>query len=334
MIPEENTNPIFMSRRFNDFDEMVQTLHAWNLDIIQLGRGRFRGDVFQLGTARVLISKAVFNRSTWQRGFPPTGYRTFAFLTDPVPHMIWRKQRVSLNTVMAFPPGGELDAVVRKGAFKVYTLSFSEEILADTCRSMALPDLKDLLRNNDVVQVDPTAKKRLIEFLHRICREYKTCPLETEPSFLQQILEVEVTRRFLAVLASSRINDTGTSVFGRKRISNRLENIIERIPHELPTVRDLCRTAEVSERTLQYFFRDRFGITPASYLKKIRLNGARRELYRSDSHATKITDVAARWGFRHMGQFATDYRMQFGELPSATIGRTFAAGAPTPPSHH
>ncbi len=319
MMSEAQEKPIFINRRFHDFDEMAQTLHAWNLDILQLDRGRFRGDILQLGTGGVQVGRAVFNRGTWQRGLPPKGFRTFAFLTDPLPHFIWRKRKVSMNSVMAFPPGGELDAVTREGVFKVYTLSFSEELLANACRSMALPDLKDLLGNNEVVQTDPAAMRRLIGFLHRICGEYRKNPSKMSSPSFRRILEVEVSRSFLAVLASSRKGDIGTPVRGRDRVLMRLENIIARIPQVLPNIRDLSRAAQVSERTLEYAFRDRFGMTPVSYIKTIRLNGARRKLSGSNPHATKIADVAALWGFRHMGQFAADYRGLFGELPSRTL---------------
>jgi len=33
----------------------------------------------------------------------------------------------------------------------------------------------------------------------------------------------------------------------------------------------------------------------------------------------KIADIANHWGSRHLGQFAADYRRQFGEQPSETI---------------
>jgi AraC family ethanolamine operon transcriptional activator len=34
-----------------------------------------------------------------------------------------------------------------------------------------------------------------------------------------------------------------------------------------------------------------------------------------------VQEVAARWGFSHMGQFSSDYRLQFGERPSDTLRR-------------
>ncbi|WPL20834.1 helix-turn-helix domain-containing protein [Thiorhodovibrio frisius] len=37
-----------------------------------------------------------------------------------------------------------------------------------------------------------------------------------------------------------------------------------------------------------------------------------------------ITEVAARWGFLHMGRFTRAYRDLFGELPSTTLARSLS----------
>jgi AraC family ethanolamine operon transcriptional activator len=88
------------------------------------------------------------------------------------------------------------------------------------------------------------------------------------------------------------------------------------------TVGDLCRAARVSERVLEYAFRQHYGVSPRSFMKAFRLHGARRELRAADpKHATTVGEVASRWGFWHASQFATDYRRFFGELPSATLKR-------------
>lgn len=53
------------------------------------------------------------------------------------------------------------------------------------------------------------------------------------------------------------------------------------------------------------------------HLRDALLVGARREL-KSRAGTDTVQDVAARWGFWHMGAFASDYRRQFGERPSDT----------------
>jgi AraC family ethanolamine operon transcriptional activator len=58
-------------------------------------------------------------------------------------------------------------------------------------------------------------------------------------------------------------------------------------------------------------------MAPATYLRYIRLNGARRSLKETAS----VTEAATSWGFWHFGRFAQDYRALFGEQPSATLKR-------------
>ena len=78
----------------------------------------------------------------------------------------------------------------------------------------------------------------------------------------------------------------------------------------------------VSERTLQYAFLDRFGLTPAAFLKARRLASVSATLKRHNGPNTSIGDIAAQFGFWHSGQFAADYKRAFGELPSETLSRS------------
>lgn len=72
------------------------------------------------------------------------------------------------------------------------------------------------------------------------------------------------------------------------------------------------------QRTLRYAFREQFGVGPKQHLQSVRLSGVRRDLRRAEA-GVKLADVANRWGFWHLGQFAADYRRQFCELPSETL---------------
>ncbi|MCP4405581.1 MAG: helix-turn-helix domain-containing protein [bacterium] len=75
----------------------------------------------------------------------------------------------------------------------------------------------------------------------------------------------------------------------------------------------------MSKRTLQYAFLEHFGVSPKRYLQIYRLNRVRSILKKRDPNSVAVADVANRWGFWHMGQFAKDYRKLFGELPSSTL---------------
>jgi AraC-like DNA-binding protein len=84
---------------------------------------------------------------------------------------------------------------------------------------------------------------------------------------------------------------------------------------------DIVAAGGVSVRTLYAGFRRELGQPPMSYLKALRLDRARAALRAGDPATTRVTDVAAEWGFLHFGRFAHDYRARFGEKPSDTLRR-------------
>jgi len=86
-----------------------------------------------------------------------------------------------------------------------------------------------------------------------------------------------------------------------------------------PYLSELCNASNVSERTLQYAFHDIMGMSPLTYLHRLRLHRARDELRAAMSDSTSVTDVALNWGFWHFGEFSRAYKNCFGELPSATL---------------
>ena len=83
-------------------------------------------------------------------------------------------------------------------------------------------------------------------------------------------------------------------------------------------VSELCKAAGASWATLERAFAEEFGVAPKVYIQSKRLAAVRQQLLQSEP-GTLIADVANHWNFWHMGRFASDYRKQFGELPSQTL---------------
>lgn len=84
---------------------------------------------------------------------------------------------------------------------------------------------------------------------------------------------------------------------------------------------DIVVAGGVSVRALYAGFRRELGQPPMAYLKALRLDRTRAALTDADPGTTRVTDVAAEWGFFHFGKFAADYRSRFGEKPSETLRR-------------
>jgi AraC family ethanolamine operon transcriptional activator len=322
---EMGLESFLINYHFQDIDDFIQTARDWNLDIKQIDRGKFKADLTQFGIENVLFSYAKFSLANHQQGDPPSDLRTFAILADgpegQIPNsFVWRRMVIPTNAVMVFPPGGELDAISKAG-FKVFTLSFSKELLADICRSEGLSDLDERLYGKEIVEVGFLEMQRFRRYLHKLGHQLKEVPtLIANPAFIHE-LQFKLPRELILILSSSCVMNAKPLNRLRDVALKRVEDYLKAFPHQPHTVRDLCRVASVSQRTLHYAFVERFGISPKSYLTALRLNGVRRDLFRSDSSSTKIRDLAIKWGFWHMSQFGVDYRRLFGELPSETLNR-------------
>jgi AraC family ethanolamine operon transcriptional activator len=90
---------------------------------------------------------------------------------------------------------------------------------------------------------------------------------------------------------------------------------------------ELCRALGVSPATLADAFRATLTVSPHRYLKLRRLNLVRAALLRNDGPPPLVKTVALSHGFWHLGQFARDYREQFGESPSETLARAHGPAA-------
>jgi AraC family ethanolamine operon transcriptional activator len=100
----------------------------------------------------------------------------------------------------------------------------------------------------------------------------------------------------------------------------------DRLADDAPTtIVDICREIRVSERTLQYAFYAY--ISPHAYLRICRLNRARAGLTQPSTAKTTVTEVAIGHGFFHLGKFARDYRLHFGEAPSTTLAEALRRAA-------
>lgn len=100
----------------------------------------------------------------------------------------------------------------------------------------------------------------------------------------------------------------------------RVEEFIEANADRPLTIADLAAYAGVSASTLFSGFREYRDTSPIAYLKGVRMRRAREELTAAAVGEAKVTDVAMRWGFTHLGRFAAEYKRWFGELPSDTLG--------------
>ena len=118
--------------------------------------------------------------------------------------------------------------------------------------------------------------------------------------------------RFPRPLARPRVD--------RGRIVSRVEEVFAEEESRPVYVPALSARLGVPERTLRHVFAEQYGAGPTHVLRCRRLCQVHRALLEAGAGA-RVAEVAGRFGFRHLGQFASDYRELLGELPSETLRR-------------
>lgn len=83
---------------------------------------------------------------------------------------------------------------------------------------------------------------------------------------------------------------------------------------------EIARRSGYSLRSLELIFRRSVGMTPGRWFMTARLNGALRDLL-AQGQTRSVSEIATKWGFRHMSRFAQYFRQAFGESPRDTLRR-------------
>jgi AraC family ethanolamine operon transcriptional activator len=103
-------------------------------------------------------------------------------------------------------------------------------------------------------------------------------------------------------------------ICSRDKLVKKIADFLQQNKFERLKIQDLVQFSGVNERTLQYAFKATYGISPMDFIKRTRLHAVCREL-RMHKYSS-IADIANRYHFWHMGQFAADFKKIYGLLPA------------------
>lgn len=304
---------------FSNLEEFLDKTKSWNLEFRQLEEKKFRGQLIQYGFQTVQVGIGEFGSRLDQRGEPPPDHFTFALLGDKSCRVIWRGKEIKPNVVLVYRPSDEIDCSSEAG-FKVTTFSISLQSLQEYCNTMKLYQLIGRFDHQRAFSISYLEKGIILRVIEELNQVVALSNNGSKSEIIRTTLEFRIIHLILQGIAKSVDIGTPRSLTPRSRKALKQiekECIVSKSP-PLST-RDLCEISGLSERTIQYLFQWKYGITPVAYLKKVRLNDVRKILYHAKPGSIKIADIANARGFWHMGQFAKDYRQLFGELPSQTL---------------
>jgi AraC-like DNA-binding protein len=177
----------------------------------------------------------------------------------------------------------------------------------------------------EFLRTDPAQARALFRWGKRLAVAASKKPgLFEEGRPEREAVQVELLEALLTAMGSAdKLEPTGTERTrqGYSRIVRIAEDHARSRAGERVHVSELCQAAGVSERTLEYAFKNVTKLSPIAYLVRLRLHWVRAALLAAEPGSALISTEALKWGFWHFGEFSRAYKQCFGESPSVTLQR-------------
>jgi AraC family ethanolamine operon transcriptional activator len=307
-----------ISRKLRNFSEFSEAFAQWNGQFQQISRGQFLGSIQVVAGQNVRVFAATTNQSILTRGMD-SDFATFIPITTRNEATSWHGRSLNAGQLIVKRPEAEYhnltsrNTTIRALLVPVRLLEDAACILGGSKTDFQFPTWSAVrLATTAMTSVDTGLSKLIAVALQ-------------DPTFLEsregKALEMEVLHRVINAVAPSQMaEEKSLAPSSRVALVRRAVDLIHANLDRPLTALDLCAELDTSDRTLRRAFRQTYGLGPLAYFRVMRLNAVRLALQGAPGSHDSVADIALRWGFHRLGSFANEYRVQFGELPSHTLG--------------
>jgi AraC-like DNA-binding protein len=309
---------ILVNQTFKDI-ELLSRAVGWDLDFRQIDHGSLCARAIMFGHAQVAVLRVEFDRSFHQIGSPPEGVLTFGLPDKETGVLRWSGIETPPGVLINFNYEKKLDCV-SPAPFGGFVLSFHEDVLRSASENLGYgTQLVDGLGTRRFWEPNDHGGDQLrkdLSALEKVVADDGDQGL----GLWREVFNTDLAMLVVRILSGESSSPPLVAPQFRSAAMSRAVEILGDYDQFPINIEALCTMVGASWATLQRAFAEEFGVTPSSYIKSRRLAAVQSELIKNGPKVV-ISDVANRWGFWHMGSFASDYRKQFGELPSATLNR-------------
>nr|WP_175944072.1 helix-turn-helix domain-containing protein [Burkholderia pyrrocinia] len=306
---------------FDDADRHADALRGWNQRYDQIGSGAYRSVVKHAVLDGIELFQEAANVRIIQRGQLPPGHTVFGMPLTGSGAFAFGGARIERGT-MVMARGGAPFELHSPDDMSLIGVVVDAELLQQV-EDAADVRLDAATLRRGVVDL-PTAV--LMRASVRIATQLERV-LSSPDTFgdprAQRELRGDIGNMLVDLLTYRMPEPSNRLTHAcRADIVRRVHDYVIDHPEAPVDVLSLCAQLRVSRRTMQNSFQSVVQTSPLHYVRSLRLSQVRRMLLDTRQADLPIGDVAARWGFIHLGHFANAYKAQFGELPSTTARRS------------
>jgi len=307
----------------HDFDEISASLSRWNQTYRQLSAGIFFGNVDYLQVDGMEIFELHWGQMIHYQGLTPPGTIGFGLPLTIEGESRYLNHSISNGELLIQRSGSEGDLVGSRN-FVIQVLTVNEQRFLDKVEQITGLDSRPLLQQISTIKLNPAVADMLRQKFHAVTHQTITddsmkSQLESNLARQAEKLLEDIAR---IVLSSGNDKPPRIRLMRQRELVRMAKDYIWSQPSLAPRTDTICKVLGASERSLRDAFKTCTGMSAGAYIKTFRLNQVRTLLKSRSPESTLVQDAAHRWGFSHMGQFAADYKLLFGENPSETLSKT------------
>ena len=293
---------------------LAKAVDPWQAQFDQLSSGPFRSTMRYLQLGSLIFYTQSWNQRINCTACPPPGFLMIGGPINAKSEVTWCGEHLNWQRI-AFEAGGNEIEFSTSAIGNHMVLLVPYDILKQFVDEGIF---QQLLKPRHTYTCSATFRTLYMNQLLKILEELQTgaCDQPSAQSTKALIFEI------MTGLAEefSRPGNTATRPVTTKR-ARAMRRVVEytRTHDGLTPVPQLAGIAGVSQRTLEYTFKDQFGLSPVQFVRILHMNRSRELLMEAEPGSKSIRDIANQCGFRHHGRFSIEYRKLFGELPSQTL---------------
>jgi len=298
-----------------DSEQLQSASKGSNFENIQLHNGVFRADLMRIELPRLVIDYGLYNIGTLARGEIAKGHHVIGIILSHGTESKLNKTTVQIGNICFFPAGCEINLIFGVRPHWC-TLAFEKEYFEEAMNLILGTD-NPCSPDQKVIMPACPEGDRLLRALRATFFDKDLLLLGEERQENNLNLVEYLLTESINLIFGRKHPPRESELSSRKKVVLRAEEYMSTLNLDEIKVANLARELNISIRTLQYSFKDIYGITPKRFLNIRRLNVARQMILRNQE--LTVTDHAINSGYWHMSQFAADYKALFGESPSDTL---------------
>lgn len=303
------------THKIEGFEELKEVVLGTRREIVQLERGKLKGEITHAMIGGLPIHSASFNLGIRTKGASPGDRIGIGLLTASADRVVRASYDSRPGDVLVLQPSYEHENRYYGGASITIVMASKADIESSYGTEGRMRDPSSWWNNH--YRGSTEGVTGFIPRLQSLLGKLDDASLTTEAAeFWKRTVIEAVTANVVVGMPSERDGPLPSAL----KIVRRVEEYLDSRPTEPVHISEICGQLHVSRRTLHRAFHEALGTGPIAFLRRRRLCAIHTVLRASEDIRT-ISDIALQFGFQNLGRFAGYYHQLFGEYPSETRQR-------------